>query len=301
MSEKPRVALIGAGLMGRGLGRNLLAGGMALTVFDIKPEPVEDLVDRGAEAAASPAAAAGAADVIITCLASLGAVRAVFEGPEGIIEAARPGSVIVDATTNDPDLTRALGEKAAARGVEMLDAPMLGRPNLADEGNVRFLVGGDAAVLERVRPVLETMSVEIVHAGAFGNGQVLKIINNGVIGGQQAIICEGFALAQKLGVNLESLYHVLSNSNADGKKLHEIGPRFINDDHSLAFAVDTQLKDVTFFSRIASDAGVPVFVGDATRTVLALTSGLGFGAENNSRIGTALAQLAGTSFPSKDD
>lgn len=301
MSEKTRVALIGAGLMGRGLGRNMLAGGFPLTVFDLNPEAVADLVDRGAEEGASAAGAARTADVIVTCLPSLAAVRAVFEGSEGIIETARPGSVIVDATTNDPDLTRTLGAAAAARGVEMLDAPMLGRPIQADEGKLRFVVGGDPAALERVRPVLDTMSVEIVYAGELGSGQMLKIINNGVIGGVHAMICEGFTLARKLGVDLEALYHVTSNSNAEGRKLHDLGPRFINDEHTMAFAVDTMLKDITMYSKIAVDAGVPAFVGEAARNVLALTSALGFGKDNNSHIGTALAQLAGTRFPKKDD
>ena len=297
MSGTLRVGLIGAGLMGKGIGKTLLEKGFPLSVVaNANRTNVEDLIGRGASEADSIAELAASSDVVVTCLPSMAAVHAVFEGADGIIENAAAGCVIIDTSTSDPESTRALHAQAQAKGVHLVDAPLLGGPNMTWEGTISVVIGGEDEACKAAAPVLEAFAKNVFHAGGPAAGHTVKLINNAVTLTNSAILYETFTVARKMDVDLETLYKVLDASMASSKRLHAVAPALIENNHAKTFAVSTATKDVVLYSSMTSSLGVTALVGDATRAVYQLTCGMGYGEENVTRIATALAKLSGTSF-----
>src|SRR5688572_27413983 len=174
----PRVALFGLGLMGAGMARRVLGAGFPLTIYNRTPGKATALVAAGAQLAATPREAAARADVIISMVADDAASRAVWLGENGALAGAARGAVLIEASTLTPGWIAELGQAAAQRGCELLDAPVTGSKIHAASGELSFLVGGSAAGLEKARPVLSVMSKAIVHVGLGGSGALLKLINN---------------------------------------------------------------------------------------------------------------------------
>ncbi len=294
-----RVGLIGLGNMGRGLGKNFIDNGHTLTVYDTDAKAMDALEKRGATPSPSIAGLTGNSEAIVTCLPSLAAIRDVYLGDGGILSAVDQSKIVVDCSTSTPDLTRQLAGELHTKGVWLLDAPMLRTPKHAWEGTLHLVVGGDAAALERVRPVLEAVSEKIIPAGAVGNGQMIKLINNAMTISTHAVVSEAFAVAAKLGVDLSTMLEVADATMASSAKLRELAPRLINDDHTVTFGVDVAQKDIAAFAEIAVLNGARVPIAEAARDLLRLTSALGYGAENTSRTATVLARLAKTEFPTQ--
>jgi 3-hydroxyisobutyrate dehydrogenase-like beta-hydroxyacid dehydrogenase len=292
----PTIGLIGLGNMGRGIGKNILEAGMPLSVMDTSQETVAQLRDLGAREATSMSDMVAESEVILTCLPSLASVRQIYLGEGGIVDYAGVGKTAVDCSTATPVLAQEIGAALGARQMSFLDAPMLKTPQAAWDGTLHLVVGGDGDTLERVRPVLETISEKIVPAGALGNGQAMKLINNAMTLGTHVVVCEALTLARKLDVDLSAMLAVGDASMASSNKLRELAPRLIADDHSLSFATDVALKDLTAFSEMAQAAGAMIPACDAARDLMRLTSGAGYGAANVSRVATILADAADTKF-----
>jgi 3-hydroxyisobutyrate dehydrogenase len=176
-----RVGWIGIGVMGSSMLGHLLSGGYAATVYTRTRERAEPLVEQGADWAASPAAVAEASDVVFTMVGFPADVREVVLGPDGVLSAARPGSVVVDMTTSEPSLAVEIFEAGRARDVATLDAPVSGGDVGARNAALSIMVGGDEATVERVRPLLELMGTTIVHQGPAGAGQHTKMVNQTLI------------------------------------------------------------------------------------------------------------------------
>ncbi|MBL6947020.1 MAG: NAD(P)-dependent oxidoreductase [Rhodospirillales bacterium] len=297
MSEFKKIGLIGAGLMGKGIAKTLLEKGFSVSVVAHNNRgPVDDLIERGATEAKTVAELAAASEVIITCLPSIPSVHAVFESAEGILENAAAGTAIIDTTTSDPELTKVLDAQAKEKGLHLVDAPLLGGPKMTWEGTISIVVGGDDAAINACRNVLEGFAANVFYAGGAGSGHTAKLINNAVTLTNSAILYETFTVAQKMGVDLETLYQVMDASMASSKRLHVIAPALMKNDHTKTFAVSTATKDVVLYSGVTTAIGVPSLVGDATRALYQLACGMGYGDENVTRIATALAELGGTSF-----
>jgi len=294
MTGKPRVGLVGAGIMGKGLGRNVLRRGFELAVHDSDPASVARMVELGATAANGIPGVAAASEIVLTCLPSLAAIEDVYAGKDGLIETAAPGTILVDASTSDPRLTQSLGARAAARGVHVVDAPMLRMEPQAWDGTLVLLVGGDEVVVERCRPVFEAVSEQWVHCGPIGAGHTFKLLNNMVGLSTHAAYCESFTLARKLGLDVDRLYKVLSSGMSQSRIMDVMAPRILAGDHSPMFATGVALKDIALFTRLAEAEKSPALVGDAARQVYQLATAMGYGGENITRIGTAVAKLAGT-------
>ena len=291
-----RVGLIGLGIMGRGLAKNILEAGFPLAAYDQKPDLIAAQAERGAVGTRSIAHLVTQSDVVITCLPSLSSIREVYLGPGGIAETGEAHTTAVDCSTSTPDLTKEIGAVLEARGIDFLDAPMLKTPQAAWEGTLQLPVGGEAAVLDRVRPVLEAISEKIIPAGALGAGQTVKLINNAITIGTLAVVCEAFVVARKLDVDLKSLFEAANETMASSNQLRNIAPRLIKNDHALSFATDVALKDIAAFADMALGAGALIPMAESARDLLRVTSHAGFGHENNSRLATVLASVAGTSF-----
>lgn len=294
-----KVGLIGAGLMGKGIGKTLLERGCELAVVAHRNRgPVEELIALGATESPSVASLSAGSDFIITCMPSIPAVTAVFEGQGGILANARRGSAIVDTTTSDPELTRRLYGLARERGLHLVDAPLLGRPNQTWDGTISLAVGGDAEGLALCEPILAAFSTQRFMTGGPGSGHTVKLINNAVTLTNSAILYEAFTVARKQGVDLQTLYGVLDASMASSKRLHAIAPALIKDDHTKTFGLAVATKDVVLYSALTTALGVPSLVGDSTRQLHQIACAMGYGDENVTRIATALATLAGTRFGS---
>lgn len=285
------VGLVGLGSMGRGIGRNLVRNGYPLAVIDTDPDRVAEQVDLGASEAGSLAELAASSNVVITCLPDPATTRKVFLDGDGLVGASRDGTVLVDCSTSDPLLTREIAARAAERGVRMIDAPMLRKPADAWEGTLLLVVGGEEADIEFVRPVLATFSEEIIPVGDLGNGHAVKVVNNGVGLGTQALICEAFNVARSLGVDAATLYRVMQGSNAASRKLDEMVPRIIEDDHSMSFSIDLCLKDTNLFTELANGVQAPSFIGDAVRNTYLLASLQQYGSRNQSELAVFLRNL----------
>ena len=284
--------LVGAGIMGKGLARNLLAGRFELSVFDIDAAAVERAVGMGAKPANGLAGLCAATATIGTCLQSIDAIRAVYQGPDGLIANAREGSVLIDFSTSDPGVTRELAAEAASRAVHVIDAPMLRMEQHAWEGTVVLLVGGPDDIVESCRPAFEAVSERFVHCGPVGAGHIFKLLNN--VNGlcMHAMYAETFALATKLGVDLDRLLEVLDSGMSSSTILGALSRRIVTGEDGPFFATEVALKDVSLFAKLAADTRSPSLLASATREIYQLTTLLGYGDKDVVSVGAALREIS---------
>src|SRR5229473_8222917 len=241
-----RVAFLGLGIMGRPMASNLVKAGHEVSVWSrTAGKDVE-----GARSAASPAEAARAAEVVWMCVSDTNAVEGVLFGPQGVEEALAEGMTIVDSSTISPSATRQFAERVAARGVRYVDAPMTGSKVAAEAGTLIFMVGGDEAVVESLKPLFAAMGKVFFRMGETGKGQATKLVMNLQI----ALIYEGFAealtLATKLGVDVEKLLPLIQASMVRSGVVEYKAPFILKRDFSPNFPLRLMLKDI----RLALDA-----------------------------------------------
>ncbi len=296
MPDTSIFGLIGVGTMGRGLARNMIAAGISVHAYDISAVRLSEASQLGANAANGIAGVCQSADIVGVCMPSLAAIRDVFESPDGLLASGRPGQVVVDFSTSDPNLTRELGARCAERGMTLVDAPMLRSEDAAWNGKLVLLVGGPAEAIEACRPAFEAVSETFIHCGAIGAGHTFKLLNN--INGTaiHAAYCETFVLAKKLGLDTEKLLAVLRSGLSGSVILEAMSQRVLEDNHEHQFGIDVCLKDVTLFCRLAADSGTTSVMGDAARHLYQLASLSGHGADTMTRLGTTLADIAGVDF-----
>ena len=290
-----RIGFIGLGLMGKPMALNLLKKGFALTVHSRSQAPVDALVAAGAAAAASPAEVAGCSDVIVTMVPDSPDVRLVLEGPRGVFETVRSGSVIVDMSTIAPAVARELAGKAAARSVAMLDAPVSGGEIGAINASLSVMVGGDQAALERVRPVLTAMGNpdRIVHIGSAGAGQVCKACNQICIGGALASVSEAFAIARKAGIDPAKVREALLGGFAASRVLEVHGERILKRNYVPGFKTRLYHKDMGIVGQTIHELDVPAPVAALVQQYVSALMAAGRGDEDYSALAKAVFDAAG--------
>jgi 2-hydroxy-3-oxopropionate reductase len=249
MSE--RIGFIGLGVMGKPMARNLLKRGFPLVVHSRSRGPVDELVEAGAEAAATPADIARQARRIVTMLPDSPDVVSVLDGPHGVFRAIQPGTLLIDSSTIAPAVARDLAARAQALGAAMIDAPVSGGEIGAINASLSIMIGGDATAVEAARPVLEAMGnrERIVHIGPSGAGQLCKVCNQMVIGGTLAAVSEAFALARKAGIDAARVRTALLGGFASSRVLEAHGERILQGNYVPGFRTRLFAKDL----RIASD------------------------------------------------
>jgi 3-hydroxyisobutyrate dehydrogenase len=208
-----RIGFIGLGNMGGPMAVNLAKAGHELAAFDVSAERVATAVAAGAKAAETAVKAAAGAELVLTMLPSGRESAAVYGGPEGLIAAAQPGTLLIDCSTIDVATARALSGEAAQRGLMLLDAPVSGGVAGAAAATLTFMVGGPAEGFARAEPVLKAMGKAVIHAGEAGAGQAAKICNNMILGVSMIAVCEAFVLAERLGLAPEKLFEISSKSS----------------------------------------------------------------------------------------
>lgn len=256
MSE--RVGFIGLGIMGKPMARNLLRAGFSLTVHNRSRAAVEELVGEGAQAANSPAEVARLSDVIITMLPDSPDVTSVIGGNAGVLEGAHPGSLIVDMSTIAPRVAQELAERAAARGMNMLDAPVSGGDTGAVAGTLSIMVGGEESAFERALPLFKAMGKTIVHIGKSGAGQIVKACNQIVVALTIEAVSEALVLGAKAGVDPKKILQVLGGGLAANRVMELRGPTMIEHNFTPGFKVRLHHKDLGIALITGSQLGVPL-------------------------------------------
>jgi 3-hydroxyisobutyrate dehydrogenase len=238
------VGFIGLGIMGRHMAGHLLAGGYKLHIFNRSRGNAEALLAKGAVWHESPGALAPACDVIVTIVGYPADVEQVYLGPGGLIERAKPGCILIDATTSSPTLAARIASAAVAKGVTALDAPVSGGDMGARDAKLAIMVGGERAAFERVRPVLERMGKNIAHMGGPGAGQHTKMANQIAIAGTMMGVCECLSYAHNAGLDPEAVLMVIGTGAASSFLLNSLGPRMVKGDYAAGFYVHHFIKDL---------------------------------------------------------
>ncbi len=272
-----RIALMGLGIIGSGMARNLLNAGYSLTVYNRNRTRSEPFADAGAEIAASPAEAVEGADIIISAVADDAASRAVFMGEKGALDAAKPDALVIETSTLTVTWIRELARLAAARGLQLLDAPVTGSRLQSAAGQLLFLVGGTTEDLERARPVLSVMSRDIIHIGPSGAGATIKLINNFMAAVQAASLGEATAFARAAGLDPEKVVQVLTTGAPASPIVKTMIERAMTPDDPPHFRLELMLKDIGYAVEEGALAGVTLRTAEAAREVyrLAVEAGLG--------------------------
>ena len=255
-----KIAFIGLGHMGGGMAPNLAKAGHEVRAFDLVPEAVQHAAEGGCTPAASAAEAVRDADVVITMLPAARHVRAVFH--DDVAPNAKPGALLIDCSTIDVQSAREIGEEMKAKGFDFVDAPVSGGIAAAAAGTLALMVGGTDEQFERAKPFLEPMAKAVIHAGELGAGQAAKICNNMILGATMAATVEGFTLAKKLGLDLQTFFDISSKASGQSWSMTSycpvpgVGPQTPADhDYEGGFAAALMLKDLKLAEEAAQQVG----------------------------------------------
>jgi 3-hydroxyisobutyrate dehydrogenase-like beta-hydroxyacid dehydrogenase len=262
------VSIIGLGAMGAPMARRLLNAGHAVSVYARRPAAMAPLVALGAASAASPADAASRSDVTITMVIDTRAVEEVILGARGVIEGARPSSVVIDHSTIDPDGARRIAFALRGRGIDMLDAPVSGGASVVEAGLLTIMAGGDEAVLERVRPILECYGTTVVHIGPSGAGQVAKACNQictivNTLGAAEAML-----MAERAGLDPMKVKGVLMTGFAASRMLDMQAPKMIARNFEGKVESRLHYKDIHIVLAMAQALGIELPASAAAAKVL---------------------------------
>ncbi|MBI0434786.1 NAD(P)-dependent oxidoreductase [Roseomonas sp. KE0001] len=292
------VGFIGLGRMGRPMASNLCRRGFRLIVNDINADAVSELEALQARAARTVAEVAGAGDVIVTMLPNSAVVQAVVGGAEGVIAQARPGAVVMDMSTIDPETTDRLARQARERGIGFVDAPVGRLASHADRGESLFMVGAEAEDFARVKPLLEAMGSTIYHCGGPGSGTRTKLVNNLLAVASCQMNAEALALSQRFGLQLERTLDVLYGTTAVNGQLKVAWPsKVLAGDTAPGFTIDLAHKDLTLIVEAASAAKVPLPMVAAAREAFSAARARGFGGQDFSAMVDAHCDMAGIDKP----
>jgi len=254
--QKPTVGFIGIGVMGRSMAGHLLDAGYSVHVYNRTQSKAQDLVDRGAQWQSSPGKVAAAADVIITIVGFPVDVESVYLGEDGVLAQARSGSLAIDMTTSCPNLASRIAQEAAAKGIEVLDAPVSGGDIGAREARLSIMVGGSVSGFERALPLFEIMGKNIVHQGPAGSGQHTKMCNQIAIASGMMAISEAMAYAKKSGLQPETVLKSIESGAAGSWSLTNLAPRVLKGDYAPGFFVKHFIKDMKIAIESAQAMGL---------------------------------------------
>jgi 3-hydroxyisobutyrate dehydrogenase len=284
-----RVAFIGLGNMGGGMAANLAKAGHEVVAFDLSEDALLRAEARGATRSPSAQEAMAGADAVVTMLPAGKHVRAVYA--ESVIGHAPKAAILMDCSTIDVDSARAVIADAAAAGYEMVDAPVSGGIAAAEAGTLTFMAGGTDAALERARPFLEQMGKAVIHAGEAGAGQAAKICNNMLLGATMVATCEAFAMARRLGLDLQTFYDISSKASGQSWSMTSycpvpgVGPETPADrDYEGGFAAALMLKDLRLAMEAAQSVDAYTPMGSEAETLFARFADLGGGGKDFSAI-----------------
>ena len=287
------VGFVGLGNMGNPMALNVLKGGFSMTVFDIDQKTMKNLVEAGAKGATAAREVAQSADVLITSLPGSPEVEAAYLAAGGLIDSAKSGAVLVDLSSVLPSTPRKLEAKAREKGLQFLEAPVSGGVTGARAATLAIMVGGDAAALERVRPVLKCIGPNISHIGPAGAGNTLKAINNMMSNVNALAMMEGLTLGLKAGLDLKTMADVIQKSSGNSNALARVERALIPRNFEPGFKVALMNKDLETFNTIAKELHVPVSFSNIAQRYQQTALAAGLGEKDTSVVFTIIERLAG--------
>jgi len=290
-----QIGFIGAsGLMGHGMAKNLQAKGHALTVtVHRNRERIADLLAAGASEAPSPAALASRSETVFLCVTGSPQVETAVSADDGLLAGAKPGLVIVDCSTSEPDSTTRLRERCAAAGVVLVDAPLARTPVEAELGKLNVMVGADDAVFARLEPVLRCFAENVFHVGGPGAGHVIKLLNNFIAQAICTATAEAFAVGQRAGIDPKKLVELVSAGAVNSGLFQAMAKTLSGDLAGLKFELDNARKDIRYYTHLAESLAIPTVVGEAVHQSLAIATALGHGKKFVPSLVEAQEQLTG--------
>ena len=293
MAERETVGVVGTGIMGAPMARNLVKAGFEVIAYNRTASRAEALREDGVTVAASLAEVGQAASVVITMVPDTPDVLAVVEGDGGLAGAMHEGSVLIDMSTISPAETRALAERLAEHGIAMLDAPVSGGSWGAQQATLTIMVGGEAETFERCLPVFEAMGKSVTLMGPSGMGQTTKLVNQILVAGTCAAVAEALVFAASQGADLLKTVEAVSGGAAGSWQLSNLGPRMAQRDFAPGFMVKLQQKDLRLILEAAQERHVPLAVTELARQYLTAVEAMGGGDEGTQAVVKAVEALAG--------
>ena len=287
-----RIAFLGLGTMGAAMAANLIRAGFAVTAWNRTAGRAAELVDLGVQEAATPAAAASEAAIVVVCVSDTPDVEAVLFGPDGVVEGAAPGTLIIDCSTIAPSGSWDFAARLREHDLHMIDAPVSGGSEGARNATLTIFVGGDEQDVERARPVLEALGRTITHVGPIGAGQAVKAVNQVILAGTYLGVAEGIVLAIKAGLDVEQVVGALGGGAAQSWVLANRSGRMLDNDYPLGFKVALHRKDLAIALELAAQLGAVLPV---SALAAQLESGLiaqGHGDDDISALARAIRALS---------
>jgi 3-hydroxyisobutyrate dehydrogenase-like beta-hydroxyacid dehydrogenase len=284
---------VGLGVMGSSIVRRLLDAGHTVTVWNRTREKAEPLLDAGARWADSPRAVAERSEIVFTMVTNTEAVRAVTEGPDGILAGLAAGKIYVDMSTAAPANTRALAERVAEAGALMLDAPVSGTSITVDEGKASLMVGGDDDAFERAKPVLEAIGPRVYHMGGSGTAVTMKIAINLSLAVQMLAFSEGVLLAEKTGIARDAAVEAMLGSVIASPMVAYRGPLVLGHPDEVWFDCSMMQKDMNLALELGRELDVPLPTTAVTNEFLTAAKGMGIGDKDFAVLFDVLAAMSG--------
>jgi 3-hydroxyisobutyrate dehydrogenase len=291
------VGFIGVGNMGNPMAANVVKAGFAMTVFDTNPKAMENLIAAGARRAGSAPDVVEQSEIVLTSLPASPDVEAVYLEPGGLVDRARPGTILIDLSSVLPSTPRKIEPRAKARGVHFLEAPVSGGVSGARAATLAIMVGGDAEPLARAKPVLQAIGPNIFHVGPVGAGNTVKAINNMMACVNGVAMMEGLVLGVKAGLDPMTIYEVVKASSGGSKALERIPKALIPRDFEPGFKVALMNKDLETFTAIAKELHVPVSFANVAQRYQQAALAAGLGEQDTSVVLTIIERLAAVQVP----
>lgn len=287
-----RVAFIGLGIMGGAMAGHLLKAGHSLAVHTRTQSRAEELLERGAKWADTPAKAAASADFVFVCVPDTPDVEEVLLGRGGIIESARAGQTAIDHSTISPTATRRIAAKLRERGVAFLDAPVSGGDSGARNATLSIMVGGDSSAFQRTLPLLQCMGKTITHCGESGTGQLTKLVNQILVSVTNLAVCEALTFAKENGLDLQKTLAAVAGGAAGSWQLANLGPKMIAGNFAPGFMIKLQQKDLRLALSAIAEQGMRLSATNLVAELFAIALDEGRGNEGTQALFAVVEEAA---------
>jgi 3-hydroxyisobutyrate dehydrogenase len=286
------IGFIGVGNMGNPMAANVLKAGFPMVVFDMNPQAMQNLIQGGAQRAASAREVVERSELVLTSLPASPDVEAVYLEPGGLVESAKPGTILIDLSSVLPSTPRKIEPRAKERGVYFLEAPVSGGVSGARAATLAVMVGGDPEVLTRAHPVLRAIGPNIFHVGPVGAGNIIKAINNMMASVNSLAMMEGVALGVKAGLDPMTIYEVVKASSGGSKALERIPNSLVPRKFEPGFKVQLMNKDLETFNTVAKELHVPVSFANVAQQYQQAAIAAGLADQDTSVVMTIIERLA---------
>lgn len=289
------IGVIGLGIMGHGMASNILAAGYPLIVWNRTKSKSHDLVERGAKLAGDVSELTREADVVISMLSADQQVLELLLGDGGVVHSARPGQIVIDSSTVSPQTSRRLSEAFAAKGVEVLDAPVTGSAPHAKEGSLGFMVGGKIEVFEQCVELFQVMGKNWVYLGPNGSGSTAKLASNSMVAISLLALAEGLTIVENAGIQVEDFLRVISKGGANSRVVETKAPKIVNNDMTMEFSANLMNKDLGLALEMSQNLGISTPALGLAKQLMQMTVGRGYGGQDVAAVFTLYREWAGKS------